>query len=288
MSNRATTNRIGRSLELFSIDGKPEGMLTAEVFNWTGHILRTPRTRLADALQRKEAAHTGAYLLVGEGEDGAQIYVGEGHDSGRRIRIRSRDSNRDWWDTAVLITTAADSLNKAHVQCLEVRLLREARDAGKANIENDTSPALPSPSEAAETNMEAFLKHVVMVLPALGVDCFVRNTRTRTSTLGDTVDPRAEAEFELHNREQGLHATARMEDEEFIVEAGCQARPDWSGSGGSYRQLYLALVKSGILAEGDAADLSDSRPRVRVFRADYAFHSPGAAAVVVNGHPANG
>jgi hypothetical protein len=29
----------GKSLELYFIDGKPDGMLTAEVFNWTGHVL---------------------------------------------------------------------------------------------------------------------------------------------------------------------------------------------------------------------------------------------------------
>ena len=41
----------GRSLELFFIDGNPDGMLTAEVFNWTGHVLMTPRTRIAEALR---------------------------------------------------------------------------------------------------------------------------------------------------------------------------------------------------------------------------------------------
>ena len=45
----------GQSLELFFIDGRPDGMLTAEVFNWTGHVLMTPRTQLADALKRREA-----------------------------------------------------------------------------------------------------------------------------------------------------------------------------------------------------------------------------------------
>lgn len=43
------------SLELFFIDGKPDGMLTAEVFGWTGHILVAPRTRLAGALKRNES-----------------------------------------------------------------------------------------------------------------------------------------------------------------------------------------------------------------------------------------
>ena len=47
------------TLELFFIDGKPDGMLTAEVFGWTGHVLVTPRIRLPEALKRKESSYTG-------------------------------------------------------------------------------------------------------------------------------------------------------------------------------------------------------------------------------------
>ena len=42
-----------RSLELFFVDGTPEGMLTAKIpFQWTGHVLVAARTRLIDALKR--------------------------------------------------------------------------------------------------------------------------------------------------------------------------------------------------------------------------------------------
>ena len=44
-----TSPAAGRSLELHYIDGRPDGMLTAEMFNWTGHVLMTPRTQLAQA-----------------------------------------------------------------------------------------------------------------------------------------------------------------------------------------------------------------------------------------------
>ena len=50
---------MGRSLELYFIDGRPDGMLTAEVFNWTGHVLVTPRTRLKEALARPQSSFTG-------------------------------------------------------------------------------------------------------------------------------------------------------------------------------------------------------------------------------------
>ena len=53
-----------RTLELFFIDGKPDGMLTAEVFGWTGHILVAPRTRLPDALKRKESSRNWGQMKV--------------------------------------------------------------------------------------------------------------------------------------------------------------------------------------------------------------------------------
>ena len=31
------------TLELFFVDGDPEGVLTAQVFGWTGHVLSAPR-----------------------------------------------------------------------------------------------------------------------------------------------------------------------------------------------------------------------------------------------------
>ncbi len=30
----------GRSLRLFLVDGTPNGLLTAEIMNWTGHVRR--------------------------------------------------------------------------------------------------------------------------------------------------------------------------------------------------------------------------------------------------------
>lgn len=89
-----TSNAQGRSLELFFIDGKPDGLLTAEVFNWTDHILMTPRTQISEALKRKEARYTGIYLLFGENDGEPLTYIGEGEDVSDRIR--THDIKKDW------------------------------------------------------------------------------------------------------------------------------------------------------------------------------------------------
>jgi len=55
----------GRSIRLFLVDGTSRGLLTAEIANWTGHVLTGPRSRLGELVQRPECAGTGVYFLVG-------------------------------------------------------------------------------------------------------------------------------------------------------------------------------------------------------------------------------
>ena len=275
-----TIGTMGRSLELFFINGKPDGMLTAEVFNWTGHVLMAPRTQISEALKRNEARYTGVYLLFGERDGDPLAYVGEAEDVS--YRIRSHDSKKDWWNTAVLVTSAANNLNKAHVKYLESRLIEEARGVGKVALENGNTPTRPGLSEAAQANMEAFLDYILMVLPALRIDCFLKNTRPSSQASSRTAAAAEAPVFELRTPKHGIRATAKLENGEFVVQAGSVARRAWEGRGSensAYGQLYVELVKMGILAEQGIH---------RVFRENYAFKSPSAAAAVVNGRPANG
>ena len=106
----------GRSLELYFINGKPDGMLTAEVFNWTGHVLMTPRTQIPAALSRKEAKYTGVYILLGDEDGKPSAYIGESENVSERIKTHA--AQLDWWNTAVLVTTSANNLHKAHVKYL--------------------------------------------------------------------------------------------------------------------------------------------------------------------------
>lgn len=269
----------GRSLELYFIDGRPDGMLTAEVFNWTGHVLMAPRTQLAAALARKEARYTGVYLLLGELEGEPRAYVGEGEDISDRIR--SHDTRKDWWTAVVLITSAANNLHKAHAKYLEARLVEQARLVGRVTLDNGNTPPRPGLSEAAQANMEAFLDYLFMVLPALRIDMFLQATRP-ARTVATEPTRAAATRFELVNRKHRLKATAVLDGGDFIVETGSLARSGWEGrntEASGYAQLRDELQRMGVLT---------GRGEVCEFTQDYAFKSPSAAAAVVNGRPANG
>ena len=267
----------GRSLELYFIDGRPDGMLTAEVFNWTGHLLMVPRTQISDALARKESRYTGVYLLLGEHDGLPLAYIGEAEDIS--ARIRNHEGQKDWWTTAVLITSAANNLNKAHVRYLEARLIELARSVGRVPLDNGNTPARPSLTEAAQSNMEAFLEFVLMVLPALRIDVFLSNKRPSTTTVEAALPPNRRV-FELISRKHNIVATAIFADGEFVVQKGSQARPAWTGQPDhSYAQNYAELLRMGII---------ESRGAHCEFTTNYAFKSPSAAAAAVNGRPSNG
>lgn len=279
---------LGRSLELYFIDGRPDGMLTAEVFNWTGHVLVAPRTRLKEALARQQSSFTGVYLLLGERDGKPLAYIGEGEDIA--ARMKSHEANKDWWTTAVLVTSAANNLHKAHAKFLESRLVEEARKVGIMPLDNGNTPPRPGLTESASANMEAFLDYLFMVLPAVRIDMFVQNVRPAEppATTQPTSSSEAAARpspsrvgFSLEARKHGLTATALLEDGEFVVQAGSQARSRQDKPDGvsSYAHLFEELMRAGVL-----------RPIGNhcVFAENYAFRSPSAAATVVLGFSANG
>lgn len=115
----------GRSVRLYLVDGSPTGILTAEIMNWTGHVLVAPRSRLAEALQRGEATRTGVYFLVGDDPEQptkSRVYVGEGDIVAERIKSHAKDEQKEFWTRACLVTSKDLNLTKAHVRYLESRL----------------------------------------------------------------------------------------------------------------------------------------------------------------------
>jgi hypothetical protein len=273
---------VGRSLELYFIDGKPDGMQTAEVFNWTGHVLLTPRTRIKAALDRKEAGYTGIYVLLGEKDGEPTAYIGEGEDISDRIK--SHEQKKDWWTQAIIVTTGANALNKAHVKYLESRLVEIAKGVKRRTLENGNTPPRPSLSEAVTANMESFIEYLMIVLPALRIDIFQEYAKVVSGTEATAVAASTGPGpvFELVNKKHDLAAKAKLDGDDFIVLEGSTARLQWEGKGdwdSGYAKIHADLKKTGVLVENAGKC---------VFAKSYAFRSPSAAASVVHGRPANG
>ncbi len=267
----------GHSLQLYFVDGKPDGMLTATVFGWTGHVLKFPRLQIKDALARPEIANTGAYILLGSNDGIDTAYIGESESV--RKRLIDHESKKDWWEEAIVITSSDNSLHKAHVQFIESRLVEIAKSVGHTPLANQTTPARPSLSEADISNMEVFLATLNMVLPAIRVDMFIQKKR------GKKIWPTAQAlsphtEFALNAKKAGISARAIVNGNEFIVLDGSSSQTKWVGKYiTNYKKLQSKLIENGVITQNE---------KHGVFSENYAFSSPSAAAAVILGRSSNG
>ena len=75
--------------------------------------------------------------------------------------------------------------------------------------------------------MDDFLENIYLVLPALRFDFFTQSTKAMLSAPPTTNTQVVHFTFEVPKN--GMKARARLEDGDFIVEAGSVARREWVG-----------------------------------------------------------
>ncbi|MGI6795491.1 GIY-YIG nuclease family protein [Gordonia sihwensis] len=279
----------GKSVRLFLADGTPGGLLTAEIMNWTGHVVAAPRSDLAALLKRPEATRTGIYILLGDDPNslgGQMAYIGEGDDVSKRLyqHARSEDQNgKDFWDRAIVLTSKDTNLTKAHARYLESRFIMLALQASRARLTNGTTPPPIVLPEADVSDMEYFIEQAKIVLPVLGVNLFRSPTTTTTVPHTEVAGTRTDSPlFEMTLKKSGITATAQEVDGEFTVLEGSIARLKWTGGEGhSYTSLRAKLEQDGTLVP--TPDGSAMR-----FTRNHVFASPSAAAAIVAGRSANG
>lgn len=284
----------GKQIRVYLVDGAPGGLLTAEIMNWTGHVVAAPRSDVASLLTRDEVRRTGVYLLLGDDPNslspsGKAVYVGEGDDIAVRLRQHARPEEaggKDFWDRVVVLTSKDANVTKAHARYLEARLISAATGAKRATVVNSTAPPPIHLPEADISDMEYYLSQVHIVLPVLGITEF-RPTRAAGATdvssdAERTVAERTSPTFRFEVPRHGITASAQEIDGEFTVLEGSTARADWAGTHRhpGYQQQHAALLGDGTLRV-DGHGLA-------TFTQDVVFSSPSAAAAVVAGRSANG
>lgn len=286
----------GKHVRIFLVDGTFGGLMTAEIMNWTGHVLKGKRSQLADICKRPEAQRPGVYLLVGEHISGGPVaYIGMAdvissrlNNSGHRLKT----SDHDWSDVA-LVTSKDNNLTSAHVRYLEARLVEMARSVGRVPLDNTVQPSggaeLP---EADASDMEYFLEQLQVLLPVVGIDLLRGRDRSHAGPNTKQVQMWSSSDaslaspvFELANRKADVHARAQVVDGEFTVlegsrVAGRMRDPRQQNDQTARQYSGRERVHQKLLDEGAIVVNADG---IGQLTRDVIFSSPSAAAAIVQG-----
>ena len=277
----------GKTIKLFLVDGSINGILTAEIINWTGHVLSAPRTKLLDLIQREECARTGIYFLVGQDPEDSlpSVYIGESDDVANRLKQHNRTEEaggKDFWEKVCLVTGKDQNITKTHIKYLESRLIDIAKRSGQCLLKNGTAHLYNRLPESDTADMEYFLEQIQVVLPALGYTFLKEMKYPSEQPKVHSIAPASvdtsniEADFYLSARD--IQAKAKIIDGEFYVLKGSQVRRDVSQPTHNYmKNLRPQLFENNIID-----------PNTYTFNQDYLFSSPSAAGAVILGRACNG
>lgn len=256
------------SIKIFVPDGDPDGLRVVEKSNWTGVGIVFRRTNYKRAAIRDEFLKTGVYILVGSSEESnlPTIYIGEGDPV--KWRLDSHYREKDFWDWAVFFVTKDSSLNKAHVKCLESRLLALATESKQCRFDNTKSSSSPSLSESETADVESFLSDMLNIFPLLGLNVF------------ETVESKVTPDNLLFINAKGITASGYEDAKGFVVCKGSQMVKKELPTIHNYMVVSRKdLLEQGVVEDGGAS---------YVFTQDRVFGSPSTASGIILGRTDNG
>jgi len=262
------------------IDSTEYGPRLGEIGNWVGKAIYSPRSSVNNIIGRGEFDNPGIYCLKGDPTDEAfdeKIYIGEAENIRTRLKQHLSDPSKDFKEIIFFISKD-ELLTKTQIKYLESRLIQLAIEAKTAEIENATSPALPTLHEADISDMEYFLDQMKLILPVMGFRFLISST-IKHSPKTD-LKPTDQNVIKFVIKTSSFKAKMYESDQGYIVEKGSEAKKELSAScTETYRKLRRKLLETEIMKEKE--DKLE-------FAEDAIFSSPSAAANMVLGRNSNG
>src|SRR3712207_21863 len=151
---------MGKTVTTYLIDGDPKGTQYVFISNKICQMYVIPRSNLSILNERHELQTPALYILLGEDETTKpKAYIGETENF--RERVRDHDSNKTFWQKALLFISKDAAMTKADVQYLEHRAIAEAKAANSFVLdENKQTPKAPNLPEYRKDDMDEFFEDV--------------------------------------------------------------------------------------------------------------------------------
>lgn len=260
------------------MDSDPDGRIICELSNWTGKAYRIPRGKVKDCSDREDLKSTAVYLLFGKSEtatDKANVYIGEAENAYNRLV--SHISEKEFWNEAVVFISKDENLNKAHIKYLESRLFEIASTASRYKIQNSNTPTKSSISESDKAEMEEFIEYIKILINTMGFKVF--EPLIKQEIVNNNKDN--DDEILYINTNRGAKARGKRTPDGFVVFRDSEIATDTVKS---YREKGLNKLRDELIENEIIVKVENKL----IFKSDYLFSSPSAAAMVIMGRSANG
>lgn len=272
----------GKSINLFLIDGEPNGRIKCTLANWTGVAYKIPRTKINNCKDRDDLSQSGVYFLFGISDQTGEnvVYIGQagvrknGEGILYRLQEHKRNPEKDYWTEAVVFTTSNNSFGPTEISYLENRFTNIARETNRYVVKNSNDPTHGNITEEKESELEEFVDYSKIIMGTLGHKVFEPLTGPKAM-----VDPNSD-DLEIYDRifyikRNGVDAKGKLTSEGFVVLSGSKIRVD----------IFPSCPNDAKIKRKNNKDNIDEND---IIINDILFNSPSGAAAFVLGTSANG
>lgn len=280
----------GKNINLYLMDGNPNGRIKCTFANWTGVVYKIPRTDLDRCRERSDLKQSGVYFLFGVSEQSGEpvVYIGQagarknGEGVLNRLYEHRRNSEKDYWTEAVVITTSNDSFGPTEISYLENKFCNLALDAKRYEVKNGNDPNPGHITEEKQSELEEFVGYAKIVMGVLGHKVFepvVSRSSSGTEQTEELGDNERIYYLKRTIKSCGItvEARAKQTQEGFVVLRGSTLCP--VGNDTVPNNIKKRIKKRRMAARTDEHN---------TLLEDVLFSSPSGAAVFVVGSSVNG
>lgn len=271
---------IGKTIRIYLDDGSVSGIRHAEIVNWTGQAVSSPRSKIKALASWEESKKPGVYFLFGVDEESGEdaVYIGEAENV--FDRLQNHLANKDFWNEVVFFTSKDENLTKSHVKYLESRLVQLAKLSARHVVLNGNEPQLPVLPRGDRDAMDEFVANLKILLGVVGYKTLESIEQRKTEREGQASESPNTGILELLLKVKGIKAQAHLTDEGIVVLTTSHVSKDVKNSlSTGYKKLREQLIQNGTLEETNNG---------YVFTKNQLFKSPSQAAAIIVGYSING
>lgn len=176
-------NAQAKTINLLLYNGSLNGVISIEDSSWnSGELYSAPRNSVSDLLKTDACSKYGVYLLLSQD----MVYIGQSFDLSKRINQHL--SGKNWWESAVILTTKDDSLTHSDIDYLENVLIDKAFKIERLDCDNKKKGNPPKVDKFRKVVLEQYLEEALFLMQLIGINVFSDNVQKVPKTAKPHID----------------------------------------------------------------------------------------------------
>lgn len=170
-----------KTINLLLYDGDLNGVISIEESNWnSGALYLAPRESVSELIETGACNKYGIYLLLSKN----MVYVGQYSDLSKIITQHL--SEKDWWESVLILTTNDNSFTHTDIDYLESLIIDKALKMKCLDCDNKNKKNNPKVSKFQKIVLDQYLSEVLFLMKLIGITVFNKKKDSSLNHISDT------------------------------------------------------------------------------------------------------